>query len=68
MKISVIAARLHKIASDIEALAVMNGDHDFPDEMVPRLVINLFTDGDARKMLDLRVAGNDGCSDSGICE
>jgi hypothetical protein len=37
MKFTVIAARLHKIAVDIEALAAENGDHEFPDEMVPRL-------------------------------
>jgi|HubBroStandDraft_4_1064222.scaffolds.fasta_scaffold257753_2 hypothetical protein len=60
VKITVIAARLHKIADDIEALAAKNGDHDFPDEMVPRLVVNLFTDDKAMTMLDRARGRKDG--------
>jgi hypothetical protein len=44
MKLTVIAARLHKIAPDIEALAAKEADLDFPDEMVLQLVTNAFTD------------------------
>jgi hypothetical protein len=43
MKFSVIAARLRKIALDMEVAARTN-DPDFPDEMVTRLVANAFTD------------------------
>jgi hypothetical protein len=35
MNITVIAARLHQIADDIEALAAKNGDHEFPDPGPP---------------------------------
>jgi hypothetical protein len=52
MNITVIAARLHQVADDIEASAAKNGHHEFPDEMVPRLVVNLFTDDKAMKVLD----------------
>jgi hypothetical protein len=44
MKLTVIAAKLHKIALDIEALAAKEGDLDFPDEMVLPLIKNAFTD------------------------
>jgi hypothetical protein len=42
MKITAIAARLHKIALDMEALAAREGDYDFPDEMVLPLIVNAF--------------------------
>lgn len=56
MNVTSIAARFRKIADEIEALAAKNGDHDFPHEMVPRLVVNLFTDDRALKGLNLDLA------------
>jgi len=49
MKISLIAARLRKVADNLEALAKREGDFDFPDEMVPKFVAVAFTDDDAVK-------------------
>jgi hypothetical protein len=43
MKLSVIAARLHKMAVDFEVAAAQT-DYDFPDEMVPPFIVNAFTD------------------------
>jgi hypothetical protein len=40
------------IAFQIELLAAKNGDHEFPDEMVPRLVVNLFVDDKTMTALD----------------
>jgi hypothetical protein len=46
MNISVIAARLHKFAEEIDKIVEKNGekngDHDFPDEALKPLVLNLF--------------------------
>ncbi len=44
MTLTVIAARLRKIAADIEALPPVNRERDIPDEMVPKLVMNAFVD------------------------
>jgi hypothetical protein len=52
MNISVIAARLHKIADEIDAIVEKNGDHDFPDETLKPLVLNLFADDRAIIVLD----------------
>jgi hypothetical protein len=52
MNISVIAARFHKIAKDIDAIVAKNGDHDFPDETLKPLVLNLFADDKAVRVLD----------------
>jgi hypothetical protein len=50
MKLSVIAARLRKIALDMEAVAARTNDLDFPDEMVPPFVANAFTDDNALRV------------------
>jgi hypothetical protein len=52
MDISVIAARFHKLAKDIDAIVAKNGDHDFPDETLKPLVLNLFADDRAISVLD----------------
>jgi hypothetical protein len=39
-----IAARLHELASNIEALQPEVRERDIPDELVPKLVMNAFTD------------------------
>ncbi len=44
MTLSMIAAKLRKIAADIEALPPANRERDIPDEMVPKLVMNAFVD------------------------
>jgi hypothetical protein len=44
MTLTVIAARLRKIAADIEAQPPVNRERDIPDEMVPKLVMNAFVD------------------------
>ena len=43
MKISLIAARLRKVASDLDTLAAHN-DYDLPDDMVLPLIQNVFAD------------------------
>jgi hypothetical protein len=43
MKISQIAARLRKVASDLDA-AAEKSDFDFPDSMVLPLIKNAFVD------------------------
>jgi hypothetical protein len=42
-KISQIAARLRKVAFDLDA-AAKKSDYDFPDEMVLQLIKNAFAD------------------------
>jgi hypothetical protein len=49
MKLTVIAARLRKMAVDLEVAAARTNDLDFPDEMVTPLIANAFTDDDALK-------------------
>ena len=44
MKITVIAAKLRQTAVDIEIMAAMDGDWDFPDELVLPFIINALTD------------------------
>jgi hypothetical protein len=44
MTLTAVAARLRKIASDIEALPPEVRGRDVPDEMVPKLVMNAFVD------------------------
>jgi hypothetical protein len=39
MTLTVIAARLRKIAADIEALPPVARERDIPDEMVPKLAV-----------------------------
>jgi len=53
MKITTIAARLRKVAVDMEVIAAINGDLDFPDEPVRPFIINPVTDD---KMLKERPA------------
>ena len=43
MKISVIAARLHDIASKLDEVAEKN-DYEFPDTLVLPLLQNMFVD------------------------
>ena len=40
----VIAARLCKVAADMELLVAKGANLDFPDELEPPLVVNAFTD------------------------
>ncbi len=49
MKITTIAATLHKVAVDMEIMAAIDGDLDFPDELVLPFIINAVTD---RRMLE----------------
>jgi hypothetical protein len=44
MKLTLIAARLRKVAVDMEALAAIDGDLDFPDGLVLPFIINAVTD------------------------
>ena len=44
MKITAIAARLRKVAVDMEEMAVRDGDLDFPDEVVLPFIVNFVTD------------------------
>jgi hypothetical protein len=44
MTLTVIAARRRKVAADMELLVAKGADLDFPDELVPQLVVNAFTD------------------------
>jgi hypothetical protein len=50
MKISMIAARLPKIALDMEAAAAKH-DYDWPEEMVLPFLVSSFTDDNAVKSL-----------------
>jgi hypothetical protein len=52
MNISVIAAKFHKLADEIDKIVAKNGDHDFPDETLKPLVLNLFADDRAMTVLD----------------
>jgi len=53
MKITTIAARLRKVAVDMEVMAAIDGDWDFPHELVTPFIINAVTDN---KMLKERPA------------
>ncbi len=44
MKITAIAARLRKVAVDMEEMAARDGDLDFPDELVLPFIVNFLTD------------------------
>jgi len=44
MKITEIAARLRKVAVDMEIKAALDGDLDFPDELVLPFIVNFVTD------------------------
>jgi len=44
MKITAIAARLRKVAVDMEIMAAIDCDLDFPDELVLPFIINAVTD------------------------
>jgi hypothetical protein len=44
MKITTIAAKLRDVAVDMEVRAAMDGDLDFPDELVMPFIINAVTD------------------------
>jgi|HubBroStandDraft_6_1064221.scaffolds.fasta_scaffold630260_2 hypothetical protein len=44
MTLTIIAARLRQVATNIEALPPADRERDIPDEMVPKLVMNAFTD------------------------
>ncbi len=46
-----IAARLRKVAVDMEEMAVNDGDLDLPDELVLPFIINAVTD---KRMLEAR--------------
>jgi hypothetical protein len=49
MRISEIAAVLHKAAVDMQAFAANNDDLNFPDQVVLPFVINFLTDKGLRK-------------------
>jgi hypothetical protein len=49
MKITTIAAKLRKVAVDMEIRAAIDGDWDFPDELVLPFIINAVTD---KRMLE----------------
>jgi hypothetical protein len=49
MKITQIAARLRTVAANMEALAIREGDFDYPDEMVLSFIVNAFTDDNVLK-------------------
>ena len=53
MKITTIAATLRKVAVDMEIMAAIDGDLDFPDELVLPFIINAVTD---KRMLEERPA------------
>jgi hypothetical protein len=44
MKVTAIAARLRKVAVDMEVMAAIDGDLEFPDELVMPFIINAVTD------------------------
>ncbi len=44
MKITTIAAKLREVAVDMEIMAAMDGDWDYPDELVLPFIINAVTD------------------------
>ncbi len=44
MKITAIAAKLRKVAVDMEIKAALDGDLDFPDELVLPFITNALTD------------------------
>ncbi len=49
MKVTPIAARLRKVAVDMEVMAAIDGDLEFPDELVMPFIINAVTD---KRMLE----------------
>ncbi len=49
MKITTIAAKLRKVAVDMDVKAAIDGDWDFPDEFVLPFIINAVTD---KRMLE----------------
>jgi hypothetical protein len=49
MRISEIAAVLHKAAADMEVFAAKNDNVDFPDQAVVPFVMNFLTDNGLRK-------------------
>ena len=51
MTLTVIAARLRKVAADIELLVAKGADLDLPDELVPQLVVNALVDDGALESL-----------------
>ena len=51
MNISTIAARFRKIVDEIDAIVAKSGDHEFPDQMLQPLVLNLFADEKAMEGL-----------------
>lgn len=53
MKITTIAAKLRKVAVDMEIKAAIDGDLDLPDELVLPFIINAVTD---KRMLEARPA------------
>jgi hypothetical protein len=53
MKITTIAAKLRQVAIDMEIKAAMDGDWDYPDELVIPFIINAVTD---KRMLEGRAA------------
>ncbi len=53
MKITTIAAKLREVAVDMEVMAAMDGDLDYPDELVLPFIINAVTD---KRMLQKRTA------------
>jgi hypothetical protein len=52
MTLTAIAARLRKVAADMELLAAKGADLDFPDELVPPFIVNAFTDDQTLESLE----------------
>jgi hypothetical protein len=44
MTLTVIAARLRKVAAEMDLLLASGAELDFLDELVPQLVVSAFTD------------------------
>ena len=49
MKITTIAAKLREVANEMDIMAAMDGDWDYPDEIVIPFIINAVTD---KRMLE----------------
>jgi hypothetical protein len=64
MKISQIAARLHKVASDLDAGAETS-DYDFPDDMVLPLIKNAFVDDNVVRSFVVDLSKSRGGTDAG---
>jgi hypothetical protein len=44
MKLTTIAAKLRMTAAEMDVIAALDGDMDYPNEMVPSFIISWLTD------------------------